>query len=41
MAVTLHSLLLSYLSGLLASISPCVIVLIPLLMYRFVGKGER
>ena len=38
--VTVERLLLSYSSGLLAAISPCVIVLIPLLLFRFMRPSK-
>ncbi len=31
----------SFISGILAAFSPCVIVLIPLVLYRFMGNGSR
>src|SRR4051794_3024558 len=37
--VVVERLLLSYGSGVLAAVSPCVIVLVPLVMFRFVAAG--
>ena len=34
-------LALAFISGVLAAFSPCVIVLIPLVLYRFIGNGEK
>lgn len=34
------NILISYFSGLVASFTPCIIVLIPILMYKFISEGK-